>query len=70
MAYNAYQGTIRSYWSHLPLGCGFAGAASAPGRRETVLTPGGGSLYFRMSASNCFAEGNTGADPALSACPP
>ena len=69
-SYNVYQGTLRLFSSHAPLACNTNGSAVPPSRREAVLAPGAGNLYYLMTAANCAAEGPSGADPALSTCPP
>jgi len=70
MAYNVYQGALDAFWSHAPFACAEASTPAAGGRLEALLAPGPGSLYFLVSATNCTAEGPTGGDPALNACPP
>ena len=69
-AYNVYEGDLARYDTHAPLSCGEPGTAVGAGRREASLTPGAGSRYYLMTASSCFAEGTSGADDALSTCPP
>ena len=70
LSYSVYEGTIRAIDGHLPFVCNAEGSAGLPGRREVTLTPGGGSLYYLVTAANCAAEGPSGMDPARSICPP
>ena len=70
MGYCSGPPKLKVFYSHVPLACGLAGSAATSGWRDATLTPSAGSVYYLMTAANCAAEGPSGADPALSTCPP
>jgi hypothetical protein len=70
LTYNFYVGTIRDIWSHEPLACTLSGMPSTPGRREALVPAEMDSRYFLVTAASCGGEGDSGADPARSTCPP
>jgi Immune inhibitor A peptidase M6 len=75
--YNVYEGSLGTWYSHAGSAENVCGAVSAPvaGRRETVVTPDSGSLYFLVTAYTA-AEGPSGfatggeIPPAASTCAP
>ncbi len=75
--YNIYEGTIGSWYSHASQAGNVCGAAAVPvsTRRQTVVTPAGGSRYYLVTTYTA-AEGASGfattgqIPPASSTCPP
>ncbi|MFC2172055.1 trypsin-like peptidase domain-containing protein [Acidobacteriota bacterium] len=85
LGYNVYQGNIGDWYSHgnIPFDCSASVTpGQAPGRLETVVTPGGASaLYYLVTAWNgdpvTGQEGTSGSDsrgnprpPGQSTCDP
>ncbi len=60
-AYNIYEGTLGSWYSHAPLLCRVAGTADGAGNRFLDLTPTGtASHYYLVTASDACGEGSAG----------
>jgi hypothetical protein len=60
-AYNIYEGTIGSWYSHSPLLCGVTGTADGGGNRFLDITPTGtANHYYLVTASDACGEGSAG----------
>lgn len=60
-AYNIYEGTIGSWYSHAPLLCGVTGTADGGGNRFLDITPtGAANRYYLVTASDACGEGSPG----------
>jgi hypothetical protein len=61
--YEIYEGTLRSFTSHLPVACSTAGS------RTASVSPAPGDTYYLVAASNGSVEGSLGKDSALAERP-
>jgi hypothetical protein len=60
-AYNIYEGTLGSYYSHAILRCGVTGTADGAGSRSLDITPSGtGNHYYLVTSSDSCGEGSPG----------
>ncbi|HYS05430.1 MAG TPA: hypothetical protein VEW47_09590 [Candidatus Dormibacteraeota bacterium] len=60
-AYNIYEGTLGSWYSHVPLLCHVTGASDGAGNRFLDITPTGTtSHYYLVTASDRCGEGSAG----------
>jgi hypothetical protein len=59
-AYNIYEGTIGSFYSHAPVACHVTGTLDGAGSRFLDITPGAGDRYYLVTASDSCGEGSPG----------
>jgi len=60
-AYNIYEGTLGTWYSHAPLLCKVTGAADGAGNRFLDITPTGtANHYYLVTASDACGEGSAG----------
>ena len=64
-AYNIYEGSIGSYYSHAPIACKITGTPDGAGGRYLDIVPGdAGNHYYLVTASDRCGEGSPGRSSA------